>query len=255
MNVVGFMQIDLKGKAMKIKRLHPDAILPHYATEEMRLIKDLGTRPRKNILDKRKDRYGLFECSICKKHFEARTSVVRRVKQNRCKSCASSQTSTTHGKTNTRLFTIWRGIKLRCLNAKNKDYKNYGERCISICDEWKNDFMSFYNWAIENGYKEELSIDRINNDGNYQPNNCRWVTNEIQGRNTRLLISRNKSGYRGVSFSNGIGKWRAAIKVNSRHKHIGNFDSLIEAGYAYDKYVIENNLEHTTNGLYKKEIL
>jgi hypothetical protein len=220
----------------------------------MTLIQDLGTRPRKNTLDKRKDRYCLFECSICKKHFEARFYDVKRTNQNRCKSCASSETSTTHGKTNTRLFTIWHGMKLRCFNLKNKDYKNYGGRGISICAQWKKDFTEFYNWSIENGYKEELSIDRINNDGNYEPNNCRWATNKTQGRNTRLLISRNKSGYRGVSWANGISKWRSAISVNNFSKHIGYFDTAEEAGYAYDKFVIDNNLEHTTNKLYKKEI-
>lgn len=221
----------------------------------MTLIQDLGTRPRKNTLDKRKDRYCLFECAVCKKHFEARFYDVKRTNQNRCKSCASSQTSTTHGKTNTRLFNIWRGMKLRCLNKNNKDYKNYGGRGITVCDEWENDFLTFYNWAISNGYSEKLKIDRVNNDGNYEPSNCRWATNETQGRNTRILISRNKSGYRGVSFSSGIGRWRAGIKVDNRHKHIGYFNNPLDAGYAYDKYVIENNLEHNTNGLYKKEIV
>lgn len=90
-----------------------------------------------------------------------------------------------HGKTNTRLFRIWAHIKDRCFNVNNDAYKNYGARGIIMCSEWKNDFMSFYNWAIANGYNEVLTIDRKNNNGNYEPSNCRWISVKEQHRNTR----------------------------------------------------------------------
>ena len=80
---------------------------------------------------------------------------------------------TTHGQSRTRLYTIWCDMKQRCLNKNQKVFKHYGERKISICDEWKNNFNSFYDWAIRNGYADNLTIDRIDVDGNYEPSNCR----------------------------------------------------------------------------------
>ena len=95
---------------------------------------------------------------------------------------------TTHNLTNTKLYRIYFDMKRRCYNPNNKRYKDYGGRGISICDEWKNDFMSFYNWSIENNYKEGLSIDRINVNGNYEPSNCRWATKKQQSNNKRNSI-------------------------------------------------------------------
>lgn len=94
----------------------------------------------------------------------------------------------THGKSNTRLYKIWRGMRDRCHNCKNHDYKNYGGRGIKICDEWYDDFQTFYSWAINNGYCDELSIDRINVNGHYEPSNCRWVTQKQQANNTRVNV-------------------------------------------------------------------
>lgn len=89
-----------------------------------------------------------------------------------------------HGKTDTRLYVVWRKMKERCLNSNCKDYKNYGGRGIGICDEWL-EFMPFYKWAVKNGHQKHLTLDRINNEGDYKPNNCRFTTRKIQNNNRR----------------------------------------------------------------------
>lgn len=86
---------------------------------------------------------------------------------------------------NERLYSIWREMKNRCYNKTRKDYKYYGAREIKICNEWLNDFNSFQKWALENGYSEKLTIDRINSSGNYDPSNCRWVDMKTQNNNKR----------------------------------------------------------------------
>lgn len=106
----------------------------------------------------------------------------RRESKNMTHGCASH-------KTYNKLYHTWNGIKYRCYNPKCKDYKNYGGRGIKMCDEWLHDFPAFQQWAKLNGFAEDLTIDRIDVNGNYEPSNCRWISVAEQNRNKRKKVS------------------------------------------------------------------
>lgn len=93
-----------------------------------------------------------------------------------------------HGMSRTRLWTIWCGMKSRCYYPKNIAFKDYGGRGIKVCAEWLHDFCAFRDWAFKNGYSENLTIDRINCNGNYEPANCKWSTYEEQENNRRDTV-------------------------------------------------------------------
>ena len=210
------------------------------------LLEDLGMIFATKDSKERK-RFGMYECGFCGTEFKTQTS---NIKKGNTKSCGCYniqkiiERNSVHKLSYTKLYRIFATLKDRVLNSKNKQYSDYGGRGITICDEWKNDFKSFYDWSILNGYEENkgLSIDRIDNGGNYYPENCRWVTKTIQSRNQRIGKN-NTSGYKGVHFYKKSGKYIAKIYVNKEQVQLGRFSTPVEGAIAYNNYIIENNLE------------
>ncbi len=192
--------------------------------------------------------FGLFSCRYCNNTFEALISSVNIGDKKTC-GCKTNQlkANITHSLSKHPLYRIWIAIRQRCNNAKSFGYKNYGARGISICLEWDNDFKTFYDWSLFNGYKKGLSIDRINNDGNYEPSNCRWTTTTIQNCNKRFYPS--DSGYIGVAISGK--KFIASVSICDKKKHIGFFKTALEGALARDLYIIDNNLPNKRNFILK----
>lgn len=124
-----------------------------------------------------------------------------------------------HGLRHTRLYGIWLQMKNRCNNEKTARYKDYGARGITVCDEWCNDFKAFYDWSMANGYSDDLTIDRINNDGNYEPSNCRWITIKQQSRNTRhnTLLTLNGEAHCLIEWSEITGITKSCIQDRLRY--------------------------------------
>jgi len=153
--------------------------------------------------------------------------------------------NTTHGLSSHPLHEVWLHIMQRCNNPKNNNYKYYGGRGITICKEWAEDLATFIAWA-EPLWNPDLQIDRIDNEGDYSPNNCRFVTALENSHNKRAISSVNTSGYAGVSLKGR--KWAANIRSklinDNKSVHLGMFETIEEAVATRNAFIIENNLPH-----------
>lgn len=181
-------------------------------------------------MGKHGESYWLCECT-CPKHNKlivSRSSLIKRhtVSCGCYKSDLQRKLKTTHGEHNSRLHNIWGNMKQRCSNKNNTNYQLYGERGIDICDEWYDDFEAFRNWSVSNGYSDNLTLDRIDNDGYYCPDNCRWVDHYTQMNNTRKT---RHIIYNGETHS--ISEWARILNVSYNllyYRLIKNDMSLFE---------------------------
>lgn len=146
-----------------------------------------------------------------------------------------TRTHEIHGKQNTPEYQIWWQMKNRCRNINHKHYRHYGGRGIKVCDRWLNSFQAFIDDMGEKPPKH--SLDRRDNDGNYEPNNCRWATSTQQVLNRRPI--KNTSGYIGVSWVKSRRRWSAIVTKNYKAHCFGYFSNISDAVAARDKGAFE----------------
>ncbi len=158
--------------------------------------------------------------------------------------CVNIKNHTVHGMRKHPLYNVWRHMIQRCYNPETEYYKNYGKRGISVCEEWKDSPVEFIKWAENNGYKKDLQIDRENNDGNYKPSNCRFVTSSINNCNRRKQKN-NISGYIGVRKQRNTFYW--TLQFGKLKKRSSGYKTIKQAAIARNKYIEKNNLPNQKN--------
>ena len=168
--------------------------------------------------------YYVIECKKCGTKKRIR---LQGIETASCISPTCRKPKNVFGQSHTRLHRIWSGIKGRCYCKTQTAYKAYGAKGITMCDEWRNDFKVFYNWAMTNGYNDELSIDRLESKGNYEPSNCRWATDRQQKNNRDISVE---------------------ITVNGQTKTLADWADILNVPYSrLSAYRFSKKLRKTIN--------
>jgi len=212
----------------------------------LEFIKELPERVQPNG---KKKRIAIMRCN-CKEQFKTHLYPVINGITKGCKQCAKKRIgikNSTHGLSKHKLFPLWWDIKRRCYDKKNHAYKYYGLKGIVLYKDWIDDFKSFYDYVtlLPSYYEDKLgtggiTIDRIDNDGSYEPGNIRFTNATIQNFNKGLQIN-NKTGHRGINKRNN-GTYQAKISYNKKVHYIGTFKDIESAVIARNKYVIKNKI-------------
>ena len=192
--------------------------------------------------------HGIYECQYCNKEFEAKTNAIEFKNTKSC-GCLKGQN---HGLTHHKFYNTANSMIQRCTNPNDTHYKDYGGRGITVCEEWL-DIATFIAWAeATHPNIEGVSLDRIDNDKGYSPENCRWVDKTSQRLNQRISTA-NTSGFVGVRLRVMENKWISVIKLNRKEQWIGSFPTIEEAVLARDNYIVENKLPHKLSTDYLKD--
>lgn len=187
-----------------------------YVDENVSIVSFIGVSKSENG----KDIYNyLCKCKECGNEFIAKSYNIPKGIAKYCKMCKSTKKHNmvrNNPYTNTRLYSIWHSMKCRCYYKNHPCYTNYGGRGITVCDEWLHNSKAFGDWAISNGYSDELTLDRINNDKGYSPDNCHWVTMKEQSENRRnAKITTDKRQYKeGTVGKRSTGKNVTMVEIN-----------------------------------------
>lgn len=197
-----------------------------------------------DIPGKSSNRKAEFKCPFCENTFK---TAISHVIGGHTRSCGclrvkkTRERSVTHGQSNLPLYYTWKNIIARCYKKTNPKYYAYGARGITICDEWREDPSRFIEYisALPDYKKDGYSLDRIDNDGNYERGNLRWTTSSRQMANRRKV--KNESGFTGVRKMKG--NWQVRINVDKEPIHLGTFEKIEDAVKVRNDYIVSNNLE------------
>lgn len=188
-------------------------------------------------------------CPACKGLYRTRVDHLQsKGYKTSCKPCSSVQKGFKHGFHREKLYRVHVEMKSRCRNKNNENYKNYGGRGISVCDEWM-EYTVFRKWCMDHGYRQGLTVDRIDNDKGYSPDNCRIADRFCQNQNQRVLNTRNTSGYKGVSYHKGAGKFIVEIMIKGEKHYLGLYEDARDGALAYDNFAKEHSEFTSLNGV------
>ena len=184
-------------------------------------------------------RYAKFKCGFCGDMFITSVASVK-IGSTRSCGCLYKKSNKTHGMSNSHCASVWGNMKTRCYSKNHNSYRNYGGRGIGVCKSWRESFVSFYEYVskLDNYGRYKYTLDRIDNDGNYEPGNVRWVSYREQSKTRR---SKGESGYKGV-IRVSKNSYSARITVKGKGVYLGTAPSAKEAALLRDEYIIKNGL-------------
>lgn len=195
----------------------------------IKIVCDLGM----NYKYKKAKRMAIFICPECGKEFEATVNSVKVGHKKSC-GCIRGLSNKSHGLSKHDIYKRWGSMINRCENQNDASYPRYGGKGISVCQKWRHDFMTFYNWAISTGFKKELEIDRIDSKGNYEPSNCQWISPLENNKKDSLkltdkeiykIVALYKTGYwtcRALGKKFNVSKWLISKTIKQNGLQVVN---------------------------------